>query len=762
MKVLSGLVGFLIFTISLPSASDTADAVRTEFFNKFYPQPACPITDEKKISIISTIESSNKITLNWNTYSKIDSSNKTLVENAMRNHMSDHCTKTAQLQHKDAAAANANLQALKAATDALNAKIRAQTEATAAATRNTAGSGNVSADGSSSKGLANAIGEVQKLAGRESVKEGEVAGRAAETDKTTVAPGVAQVAVAGVQPGPATIKESVANPLSQGPAAFTNKAIIENREVTLTDGSIYKYDKEKGMFTSQGKDDLKYEEMLKASGCNADESCIKALEYAKTQPEAVQLAQGATAAAGASTLDATAKSQIVQIQSQVASLKTQAAAVIKAAVNTKCVEFATATNTAVNAYATAIESCMSKAEMSDNLCSLVRSPKAILVQKLMSVGTIIINRQSSASDNCSAAQNFSRLAQQGLTLANVACTGVKLMCDASCAGAETAWSSMQTANAGLMKCGALLSAATVTVAEGLIVESAGGALQTMIGSQKPFPTAKITQCKKYSADIANMALQILSVADAGKQAAACKKALGDGAGGGTAANDISMDEFCKVPGQAENPPCLCRTQPTATGCPGALTTNTTTVAAANKASGAGVSRSNSGGVSAMATPGGLNGTQTGSKTSSLSDEAKAALGISDGSAALAAAEAGTASAFGSGSSDSSGGGSGDSGGSGSLAKSPSELAQKAAAAKKGGVGSGFDDFSFGGLSSLKWGPDGKTTINGKKYSQEEIKTIVDRKIASEEFHAQVTTASGKSNWDKVRVRYDENRSSLAP
>ena len=507
------------------------------------------------------------------------------------------------------------------------------------------------------------------------------------------------------------------------------------------------------------------------------------VDQATTNPQTAGDMQSITSAANG--MDATSKTASALTASAAQDFEFKMEAAYSQMYGTACTSIAGTIKTEVTKYVAQITSCGQKQGTADTFCSSIRSPKAMAVQRLMTLGSAILSRSSSASEGCSAAQKFSTLAQYGMTAANLACTGFKFACDFSCGAAEaelktlmTGLSAHSTACTGLLTAqAATVAGSTKSMAEKPIIIRAFGAMRASITGELPptkptTPAAKVVQCQKYEMDILDMGLQILGTIDASNQAKACKKALGDGGsggggGGGTTINPISMDDFCKVPGQAGNTLCLCRTNPAATGCPGALTTTTSTTTAANTANGGGTRTTNTGGSSAMATPGSLTGMQNGSKSSLLSKEAKAALGITnDAAVAAAAQEAAMAAAAGiTGTGDSSDGGIGG-GGSSALAKSQTELAKKAEANKKGGVGSGFEDYSLGGSGSYKFGPDGKVTINGKKYTEEELKvlakSLVDRKIASEEFHQQVTTASGKSNWDKVRDRYDDNRNSLYP
>lgn len=784
MKLLTGLIGLIIFAMTLPAASQSSeDVARVVFFDQVVlpSDLTCSISVTQKSSFVRTIEIGNLRFSNGQFVLNSQSSTAAAsVARQLINQAQNYC-----LQNQ--AQANAMTAAQVANDNALQARVAAENARRAELAKAEAARNQVMANGAQTSNLQ---ATTQFLKDGQQIRNDFKAAQADEAKKNggTGKPsdrvsadnsGVAAPAGGGATAmSPAAIAATAAAAKGETIPFGDNLSVnTTTRTVNVTLGddatkTALTYDPTTKSFVSEDRQySFPPDQLSNAPGCAS--ACADAIKAASRDPKtAGDVAAIKSAATG---MDATS-------QSAAALTKAGGAAFSKTMLGLAtqlppiCSAMGQVIVTTAEAYASQLTVCGEKQATADTFCSTIRSPKAMAVQRLMTLGSAVLSRSSSASEGCSAAQKFSTLAQYGMTAANLACTGLKVMCDVSCGSAETSLVTTVTTaikNQQGLCIAAINSSAAFSAGATLTLQARAnaifGQMTATVAKEKPptnltSPAAKLAQCEKYEMDILDMGLQILGTVDAAQQAKACKKALGDGTGGGTDTAQLTMDQFCQVPGQAQNPPCLCRTQPTATGCPGALTaTTTTTSGTTTAANGGGVQTTNTGGSAAMAAPGGLSGLQTGTK-SGLSADAKAALGISDEAAALAAQqEAATTTASGGvGPGDTSSGGAGG-GSMGGLAKSPTDIAKKGEAAKKSGLGV-FDDYSLGagGFAALKFGSDGKATINGKKYTQEEIKKMVERKIASDQFHAEVTTASGKSNWDKVRSRYDDNRSTLFP
>ncbi len=832
MKLVSGIVGLLIFAVSLPSASQTVqDAARVSFYDKVYPQPACkniPITATIKLQVIRDVETRYlKYVANPQQYDYSSASNAEDGLRQIKSKTDELCTKESTLQIGKTVAEQEVARRVQAEADKLT---EANRRAAAARATTTGRAGAAGAPGSDT-GLArdilgtykeardvngNGKGSTDRSGNGDKASSGAKA-TSGEKGTATPAAGSAPVAAGGKAVGGAATAAAVAPKNELGDMFLNTKPVFSNlpssdkikpipignngSEINLKDhtfstplgedGTLTKFtlDRQSGHFVAaDGSMTIPAQDIGKyAPGCTSGE-CAEAMKtYAADPKTAADVKEITSGAPGVG--DAASQSAAAQTQAAATTLQTNMTSMTSYLGATICADAVPRINAAVTKYTSAMTSCGNWQSRADTFCSVVRSPKAKVVQRFMTLGTAIIARTSSASEGCSAAQKFSTIAQQGMTAANLACTGLKYTCDFTCAGAETSVTALGTTlktEAG--KCSGI-TASTLAAATAAKTAACAGPqaaalcapatiketkaandqetshtvfteLSTLYTKEPPLPKAKVALCEKYEADILDMGLQILGTIDATNQAKACKKALGnaDGGGGGTNTPDISMEEFCKTPGQAALPPCKCRTEPTAQGCPGFVANNINTNINKNQPNGGGANTNNLGGVAALATPGGLSGFQTGTKNSgsTLSKEAKELLGV-DSTAAAAEGASANGGGF-AGTADSSGSSGNGQSGSSKLGASP-DAAKKLAADKKK---SGFGEFEMSGAAfgNLKWGADGKAIINGKKYSQEEIKILAARKIASEEFFQQVTTASGKSNWDKVRVRYDENRGSL--
>ena len=389
-------------------------------------------------------------------------------------------------------------------------------------------------------------------------------------------------------------------------------------------------------------------------------------------------------------------------------------------------------------------SCSDTSAQAEKLCSMVRSEKAQTVQKLMSVGATILSKVTAASEACGTTSNLSKVAQGGMMLAQGACTAMKFRCDFSCNSAEKTIASMQKSVAAALKCGA--SKIEPAKMSGQNVDRDLAELEKMLAQElvpeKSVPTA-IVQCKEHKADIALMGAAALGFLSAFQDAQECKKQLASGdsvnANGKSTSSlagpQMTTAEYCSTPANATSLTCKCTSNPSAEGCMGSLAK-----------SGVNIGKINSGnGPSAFASAGqnGLGSIDSLSNSPSiaeelapganLSDAAREALGISGAADASAAA-----------------------GGTGTGGSSPEAAKKAKSEEEKEKSKYGFFS-SLGNMMSGGRAPSAAANAAIRKFEQEQA---IKRKLASDQVRAEVTAASGKSNFDKIRSRYQQNASSF--
>lgn len=376
------------------------------------------------------------------------------------------------------------------------------------------------------------------------------------------------------------------------------------------------------------------------------------------------------------------------------------------------------------------------------LCPLTSNPVVKQVQLLMAGVTPLLKKASSASESCSTIENTSNIAQYGMAAAGLICTGAKVACDTSCALTATTLDSMIDIAYELSL---VLSATT---------EAASSEMLTLIANEKKNIAVNIGQCQKHAISIAETLKQGLLLAAASKSARDCKKQLtagGSSSISGTSAGPIvTTAEFCANNANSSNITCKCTNNPNADGCLGAF-------------SGAGVKGAvfkNGNGTSGMASMGGNSSSSPSPVDKGLTKEEKKALGLNvdesknkDGnsdSSAMAAAGSG-------------GGSSGANASAGGLTTDGQAKVGAEGDSKKSKFGFSFSGLS-GGLSGLFGSGSNKNknnSVNGLSQQKlEEQENAIKRKIASDQVRSEVSNASGKSNFDKVRNRYQMTTSSL--
>jgi len=387
----------------------------------------------------------------------------------------------------------------------------------------------------------------------------------------------------------------------------------------------------------------------------------------------------------------------------------------------------------VNSYKLVQSTCNASNSGANTLCSFVTNPKVLAVQQLMAVATPIITKSSSARESCEILEKTNKVGQFGMAAANVMCLGTKTTCDISCA-------------AGLKQLTPMVQNIAIISAD---APDAAHLMMKAIASEETSVGLKVGECKKHSLSAASMLAATVTLATSSKAAENCKEKLtagGGGASGMAAGAIVTTAEHCSKPENANSSVCRCTQNPNADGCFGSFA-GVKGVATQNKNSGSGMA-SNSGSSSGVTAAGPLSNEQKQALGFNTQDKNKNASTDSMMAGGLA-----TANGVGS-SSDGSGSGLVDENG----------QATKTDTTKK----SALSSFSFGSLSgglgsffgSNKGGKNAAAlkVLDPQKAKEQEL--AIKRKLASEQLRSEVSMASGKSNFDKIRNRYQMSTSSL--
>lgn len=387
------------------------------------------------------------------------------------------------------------------------------------------------------------------------------------------------------------------------------------------------------------------------------------------------------------------------------------------------------------------EACSNHSAQADKACSMVRSDKAQKVQKFMVIGTAILSNVTAASESCRTTSTISKIAQAGVLTAQGFCGGLKLRCDLSCNSAKKTLETMKTKVQAMKACQPSTQVPNSAPTAASQLENSIAELEKKLNEEltpeKSVPTA-IAQCQKHKLDIATMGMAAAGFLSAFKDAEKCKEQLSvAGTSTAGAANSLmSTADYCSIPSNASTITCKCTENPNAEGCLGSIATSGVAFKKTNNGSGASAFASaKQNGLGALDPLAATSGTPAAGV--GLSAAAREALGLNGNS-----------------------GGDGTSG-SGSSGRSrygsASDKNSEVAGAKKDDKGKfGF----FSSLSSMLSGGGKKSDSSKAANRNYEQDQAIKRKLASEKVRAEITTASGKSNFDKIKSCYQSNMSSL--
>jgi trimeric autotransporter adhesin len=422
----------------------------------------------------------------------------------------------------------------------------------------------------------------------------------------------------------------------------------------------------------------------------------------------------------------------------------------------------------VESYYKNKETCKDAAEKAKFLCVEDTSPGAVAAKELMNAAGPVLAIISSAQKTCSSTAKVTKLVNTGLLVAKGVCVAAKVYCDVSCGKAKVDITKIgvgfkakytSAVQADYMKAqaqckqywaeaasdyGASTPLATACDADlaskQATAKSVGPQMQTALDTEanaaKPGTSPEIAvKCTSMAKDIALLAVQAAGTFAAYKNAEACAEKLAASGAGATA---ITTQQYCEKSENVSSQICVCQKNPTASGCPGAIVADSSS---ANSSADKGTNIKGVGGNSAFA-----GGFGTGKKP----DFSSSNLGKDSINGALAGAASGDGSAGGLGGF---GGGGLSGGGGGALGGVPASAAE--AALKK--EAEEKKKWSFGAFGSSDGGGGANGGTAGNKYKSGALTTgdqaAIQRQIASEKYAAEVSTASGKSNWEKIRNMY---------
>jgi hypothetical protein len=416
--------------------------------------------------------------------------------------------------------------------------------------------------------------------------------------------------------------------------------------------------------------------------------------------------------------------------------------------------------TSLNKYVQAKKTCSSLASKAEFLCVEGTSPGAKAAHTLIDVAGPVLAVMSSAQKSCSSTSKVMNLASMTLLAAKAVCVAAKVACDTSCASSAKDLTALQADaeanqaayNTELSKCQTLAAqdpllnpvaqqavretASKPPVAQTQLVDIKETLAQEATPAEPGTTPNLVAQCKSKLKDIAGMGINILGMLAAKSSADKCAEQLASSSG--AASGDITTAQYCENAANVTTQFCKCQANSNQEGCPGYVAGAIGGDASGNDVAGTSIHEGS--GVSAFASGAGK-GAAPVVPNSGLSN-----LGSSGGDLGASSLGAGSGSGSNSGL-----GNVGSSGSSGFDSKGSAEAAAKAAEAKKADEAKKWD---FGAAASAFFGSGPKASKNGDVNGPDKANAVaIERKIASDRLASEVTSASGKSNWEKIRRSY---------
>ena len=380
------------------------------------------------------------------------------------------------------------------------------------------------------------------------------------------------------------------------------------------------------------------------------------------------------------------------------------------------------------------KACGTNSKVAEFICPIIVSPAAQMATTGLNAATALLNGLST-TDTCKITSIANMTSQSLMVVGGITCGITKGKCENKC---KSVAENLTTIKSNLESIAPASSSCDSSVPQ--LISNAAKTAEPLIASA----TKKHDECDGYKVDVMQMASMAANMGAASAQAKACADKVGLEASSAGLAS-VSAAAGCNDPSNAtySTQTCVCQRDNTAYGCAGyAGSINGGAVGKIGSASG----------VSQMA------GATTGTKGLNDSGSALDGLGSSDngwnGIGGNPSAEKQDL-AFGkAGGASTSGGGGGGAGGSPSSA-SGEHLGEEP---NKEGLAGKYGNALGGGFGGRGGGATGKA-IQNQKYSEAQL-AAARRKLASDQASNQVSPASGFSNWDKVKTRYLENKSTL--
>lgn len=405
---------------------------------------------------------------------------------------------------------------------------------------------------------------------------------------------------------------------------------------------------------------------------------------------------------------------------------------------------------------TAKNACVVAAEKASLLCVERTSEGAIAAKKLMNASGPILAVVASAQKTCSSTAKITRLVNLGLTAAAGVCVAAKVYCGSTCGTATADLSTLlneinNTRTLATAEANRLLpifcsAGATAKVCTSLqkahpqIIEDLESLTKILSPESTPAligtTGSMVAKCGSMVEDVVRFGIQAAGAYAAHQNAKACEEKLA-----ASGAANVTTQQYCDKSENVSTQLCVCQKNPMATGCPGAVITDSS---ASSSSSDKGTNIKGVGGNSAFA--GGF-GSATKANVGNTSLGKANINGALAGSSASREGSASAPNGFDGGSAGVGGGA-----GLGGAPSSSAEAALKKEAEEK-------KKWSFGAFGSDVGGSfgGGSSGTAGSKYKSGALTTgdqaAIQRQIASEKYAAEVSTASGKSNWEKIRNMY---------
>lgn len=380
------------------------------------------------------------------------------------------------------------------------------------------------------------------------------------------------------------------------------------------------------------------------------------------------------------------------------------------------------------------ESCRSKEVTATTYCLEKTNPG--IAKALPIIQTLISGLSASISDSCSTLAKAMNIANEALLAYQATCAAAKGVCNYSCSGAATKIKKAQTDFSTLAKTAEAAcktkyasSAASATACVNAIETPLKTFTAAVTKETNPKQDSSVAQknatCGSYATQLASALVGSIGVIKTMSQSNSCSSET-------TSTTTASTDVDCTLEANATNTVCICKATPRAAGCSEGLDTTASAMAADS-----------------------LRSASTGTYTAPGNSSAD--LGSVADSTELGAAD--TSSSSGS-SGGVSGGGSGSGLGGSSAAGSGTEgksLAQQ----KNSGYNTNVYSGESGGGGGGSWGGyGGEGSL--RQYLPGGVKdpTKAAAIAAQAGIKKEVTSEGGKSNWEKIRERYRDQKSTL--